>query len=234
MAKRRETIGGIRAAYERSVTRAPEKRASSHASVLSGHGLFSRLYEKNAAYNRKARRITGYIGMQGSGGPADDLRFGLFRIRFSGCEVIATYNLLKYLGAWRDIRRIASDYERSGAILAGGFGVRPDSIAVYLRNVWADRDPSRNVSFFGRREAESYDRHFSSARAGILCFWNGASRWTIHTIMICPLKNGRIRAMNLYSNRLSADFSSIDSLLKSRTDPFYPIALITASEENAK
>ena len=74
----------------------------------------SAVSRRNRRYNASLKAIDDYIGRQNGGGPADMLRFGLYRMRFNGCEVIAVYNLLHYLGGHRDIREIAEAFAEAG------------------------------------------------------------------------------------------------------------------------
>lgn len=187
--------------------------------------LISRSNEKhNAAF--PATRS--FIGKQGGGGAADPLRFGLFTMSFNGCEVIAVYNLLKYLGCFEDIRKVAADFERRGAIILGGFGTRPAALCEYIEEKTGrecvlytpsmDRNP-------GSAE-DDCDAWLSGARAAIFTFWNGHHSWTIHTVMIAPLKNGKIRVFNRYPDRLFHDYLSIGALLRAPADPLRAVSLI--------
>ena len=115
--------------YEGKITRAGN--AVREGGLRSVPSLISKHNQKRNAHVPATRS---YIGQQGGGGAADGLRFGLFSMAFNGCEVIAVYNLLKYLGRFRDIREIAADFEKQGAIVMGGFGTRPSALYHYIRN----------------------------------------------------------------------------------------------------
>ena len=176
---------------------------------------------RNARKNSRMSAVSTYIGKQGGGGPADELRFGLFRMAVNGCEVIAAYNLLKYLGHFRDIRQIAADFERSGAVLLGGFGVRPGSIRSYL-----ERSLFSEVRLVRTTDADEMDRVFAGHRAAIISFWNGPKKWTIHTVMLCRLPNGRVRLFNRFIDRVTADYDSLRAFADDPKDPVVPLSLI--------
>ena len=189
------------------------------------------LSPKNRQRNFHNTVITDYIGRQGGGGAADRLRFGLFPMAFNGCEVIAAYNLLKFAGKWKDVREITEDFEKTGALALGGFGVRPDAIRAYLAEMLGKR-----TTLYRADRAEDYDRLLGipipegedpkKRRAAIFSFWNAPDKWTIHTVCVFRLPNGRIRVANLYTNRVFSDFDSIETMIHAGRRPLIPISLI--------
>ncbi len=184
---------------------------------------------RNQKHNAAFPATRSYIGKQGGGGAADHLRFGLFSMSFNGCEVIAVYNLLKYLGHFEDIRDIAADFERRGAIILGGFGTRPAALCEYISSKTGmdcllytpakDRNPGK--------ADDTCDEWLAGTRAAVFTFWNGHQSWTIHTVMIAPLKNGKIRVFNRYPDRLFRDYDSIEALLNAPEDPLRVVSMIT-------
>ena len=146
-------------------------------------------------------------------------------MRFNGCEVIAVYNALRWLGYDEDIRDIAYRFETNGALLLGGFGVRPDSIADYLES-----KTGADVRSYGPAAFSDYDSLFAGADAAVLTFWNSPDRWTIHTVMLRRLKNGKVRAFNMSPGRLYTDFDSIASLCSGPGRARVPISLILIAD----
>ncbi len=193
---------------------------------LRGPGIAGRLAGRNRRMNAAHRPIQGYAGRQGGGGSCDRLRFGLFRMKTNGCEVMAVYNALRYLGYGTDIRDIAYSFEMNGSLLLGGFGVRPDAIADYL-----EEKTGAEVTSLGPFLYREYDRRFAGAGAAVFTFWNGPGRWTIHTVMIRRLRSGRIRVYNMFPSRLYADFDSISALLSGCGSGLIPISLILVHSE---
>lgn len=67
------------------------------------------------------------------------IRFGVGRhqsMRYAGCEIIASYNAGKALGApvsKKDMAELIAAYEARGAALWGAFGVASTAIAAYFR-----------------------------------------------------------------------------------------------------
>ena len=198
-----------------------EKRIASGKKYSFGRTLnpASFLSPSNKKKNMGKEISSSYIGCQGGGGEADGLRFGALDMAVNGCEVISVYNVLKFAGKQRDIREIALDFERRGAIVAGAFGVKPDAMFSYLRNV-----AGMNAKIYGRRDAKKYDELLGvpipegedphKKRAAILTYWNGPGKWTIHSVAIFRLPNGRIRIFNRYTNRLFTDYDSVAEFLR--------------------
>ena len=57
-------------------------------------------------------------------------------MRYSGCEIIATFNVLKALGkavSPDSMAELIGEYEAYGAALWGEFGVSPSAICAYLK-----------------------------------------------------------------------------------------------------
>ena len=65
--------------------------------------------------------------------PYSDLQFGFFKSEYNGCGWIATYNALIMLGCQTKPADIISEYEVTGAVLYGVFGVQPYAITHYFR-----------------------------------------------------------------------------------------------------
>ncbi len=205
----------------------------------SGRNPTRLLTPMNRRTNVRKSVITGYIGCQGGGGPADRLRFGLFRMSLNGCEIIAVYNLLKFAGKWKDIRDLTEDFEKTGALALGGFGVRPGAIRAYL-----SAELGTKTVLYRADRAEEYDELLGlpipagedpkKKRAAILSFWNGPEKWTVHTVAVFRLPNGRIRVFNYYSNRLFTDFDSVDALLHNSRRQLIPMSLIVPEIPDGK
>lgn len=82
-------------------------------------------------YNQ-AKSPSGFIYDQSSGKVAN-LRFGFFKSSFNGCGWIATYNALILLGKKPKVEEIILEYELTGAVLYGAFGVQPYAVTHYFR-----------------------------------------------------------------------------------------------------
>lgn len=85
----------------------------------------------HSVYNQ-AKAPSGFIYDQNSG-KAANLRFGFFKSSFNGCGWIATYNALILLGKKPKAEDIISEYELTGAVLCGVFGVQPYAVTHYFR-----------------------------------------------------------------------------------------------------
>ena len=231
-------VHGIRAAYARRITgrREPVRSGAGerNAHLLASLRPASLIRHYNEKKNAAFPPFTGLIGRQSGGGPADDLRYGLFRMSFNGCEVIAVYNLLNYLGCRKDIREVSGDLEEDGMALFGGFGTRPDAMRDYLNRILTEERRTGGLyakykaraELFLAKDMERYDALIDRAGAGILTFWNGERKWTIHTVMLHKTEKGGIRVYNQYTNVLYNEYASAEHFLMNQGKPFLPISLI--------
>ncbi len=218
-------VTGLRRTYERRITR--QKAAG-------GKRITGAVFRRNRRFNAEFAPIEGYIAKQNGGGAADTLRYGIYRMRFNGCEVIAVYNLLYYLGGRRDIREIAEAFERKGLPLFGSFGTTPEAIREYLDEVLREERKydgilarfKASAVLYPSKDAERYDEILEEAGCGILTFWNGERKWSIHTVMLHRLENGGIRVYNQYTNVIYNEYASVEHFLRNQGRPYPPVSLI--------
>ena len=117
-------------------------------------------------------------------GEVAELRYGLCRMSFNGCEVIAVHNALVYLGIPRPAAEIAAYMERF-RMLFGIFGCSPYKIGKALAHFGAA---------FQRRKLPE------DAEAFIVTFWTKRPFLSsIHTVFCTREKNG-IRVYNIYND----------------------------------
>lgn len=117
-------------------------------------------------------------------GDVSKIKYGLFRMSFNGCEVIAVCNALEYLGSKITVERV-SRYMRRYCVLFGLFGCNVYCIGRALKHFGAD---CRRV-----RSAED-------AKAFIISSWTGKPFLSsIHTVF-CVNEGGSIRVYNRYNS----------------------------------
>lgn len=136
------------------------------------------------------------INGQGTGETAG-LKYGLFPMSFNGCEVIAVYNALEYLGIPQDIRTVR-DFMKRYAVLFGLFGCNIYCLGGALNHFGAEYTKSRSAD---------------NAEAFIISSWTGIPFLsTIHTVF-CVRTAGGIKVYNRYNNfpseKIYASYSDI-------------------------
>ena len=104
-------------------------------------------------------------------------------MKYSGCEIIATFNALKALGKADSpdfMAELIGEYEKHGAALWGEFGVSPLAVCAYLKRrgfsvVTAKKDDNKSLNMADSR-----------CRVFIVTVYNDANDITaqIHTICI--------------------------------------------------
>ena len=122
-------------------------------------------------------------------GRVADLRYGLCRMSFNGCEVIAVYNALVYTGKTAALTDVARHMERY-RMLMGIFGCDPYKIGKALEHF--------GVS--GRRV-----KNTDGAQAFIMTFWTGVPLFSsVHTVFCVKTAEGT-KVFNRYNNSEGAE-----------------------------
>ena len=153
-------------------------------------------HDHNTAWLKKAKWDfltvpSAYIENQNEWG---EIRYGWgshHNMKYSGCEIIATFNALKALGKAGSSDFIADlirEYEKHGAALWGEFGVSPLAVCTCLKRhgfavVTAKKD-----------DDESLNMADSQSQVFIATVYNNAKDITaqIHTVCITKEENGYI------------------------------------------
>lgn len=104
-------------------------------------------------------------------------------MRYSGCEIIATFNAWKMLtgaGTRESMAALIREYEKYGAALRGEFGVSPRAIETYFRK------HGFPVAATDKDDRESLNRVAARSRVMIATVYNDAGDITkqVHTICI--------------------------------------------------
>lgn len=121
-------------------------------------------------------------------------------MRYSGCEIIATFNALKALGKADSpdfMAELISEYEKHGAALWGEFGVSPMAVCAYLKKhgfsiVTAKKDDDKSLNMADSR-----------CRVFIATVYNNAKDITaqIHTVCIIKEENKYILHNTYHRNQ---------------------------------
>ena len=109
-------------------------------------------------------------------------------MKYSGCEIIATFNALKALGKADSpdyMAELIGEYEKHGAALWGEFGVSPPAICTYLKK------QGFSVVTAKKSDDKSIDLADSRCRVFIATVYNDAKDITaqIHTVCITKEEN---------------------------------------------
>ncbi len=146
----------------------------------------------------------GYINDQHAMGM---LRFGSSDMAYAGCEVIAVYNALLFLGCPMELPLLISIFEKRGTVLNGRFGTSPFALYRFLKKT-ADRVRCS----FRRRD---FEKIAEESRTFIITYYNDAKdiMQQIHTICITKDPEGRMFPHNAYC--LQKDIRSLETLEKS-------------------
>lgn len=124
--------------------------------IYWGNNLF------HIPFNRK-KSSHDFIFDQNTGNAAQ-MKLGFFKSGFNGCGWIATHNALLLLGKKPKSEKIITEYELTGAVLFGLFGISPLSVALFFR-----RRGYPTVISIRRRRMDSAAKE---AQCSILYYWH--------------------------------------------------------------
>ena len=126
-------------------------------------------------YNKANDIKWGFINGQELG-KVSRLKYGLFRMAYNGCEVIAVYNALQLKGKGLPISLVAFEMEINGSsMLYGVFGSNPHFIGNYLY--------FHKIRYTKATSVNAMKKLIRNNGVYIITFWTGrAYRTSIHTI----------------------------------------------------
>jgi len=175
----------------------------------------------------------------------DDMYLGMSTVAFAGCEVIATYNVIKTLVPDTTVTfpGLIGMYEKKGIINAGRFGVSPRAIVSLLKNINPHEGLAAskvNRTSFQLNvmipRGKKYDiSSFANDRSAIIMtYYNNKFDLydQIHTIAITKDENG-YTAHNVYGNGyIHGPFEDINELIRTiGSGNAGPIMLIGVNKE---
>ena len=129
-------------------------------------------------------------------------------MKYSGCEIIATFNALKALGKADSpdfMAELIGEYEKHGAALWGEFGVSPLAVCAYLKR------QGFSVVTAKKDDDQSLDMADNRCRVFISTVYNDANDITaqIHTVCITKEENGYILHNAYRKNQKGAYVASV-------------------------
>jgi len=175
-------------------------------------------YEDNLELNTKnfenhletIKNNGGYIEDQSNYG---DMNYGKKTIAYSGCGIIATYNVIYFLTKDENINfpKMIQAFEKEGIIIDGLLGTSPHSIEIYLK--------SNGYNTINSCNKEEYDNIGENYNAFIMIIYNNkfAIMEGLHFIAITK-ENGYFHVHNNGYNSHKIDYNSISELLEKIDD----------------
>lgn len=173
---------------------------------LTGNGIISkRKAAEHLAYNKKISLDDGYINGQGIGNVAK-MKYGVSKMSYNGCELIAIYNALYAMGKKRDLAYIIYDFEmNSGIWMEGAFGTKPSAVGKYLSG--------KQLKLKKYYLTNKIDENTSVGDICVIIYLFNVVQ--IHTVMTRKTSNQSIDVYNRHSNDTSAEsVESVHELVK--------------------
>ena len=153
--------------------------------------LRNKNYKNNQMFERTLPE--GLINGQGMGA-VKRFRYGLFSFGWCGCEIIATYNLLKMYGKPAALSDICREIYPYGELLLGFFGTNVYTLAHYFKK---HHIPVKTVY-----KKSDFFSLAPKGRFGTISFWTGkVMASSIHTVAYRVGEGGKITVYNRYNNK---------------------------------
>ena len=154
-------------------------------------------------FRRKKPAIRAHHGPIWGQSACGELPLGRCTMAKNGCEIIAVYNALRFLGRAKPLEALIAHYKTEGWLMAWGhLGSDPYAAGEYLT---AEKIPHRAFADF-----DSFARGLEEGKVFILSFWVNDRLFSgVHGITLYRSENG-LWVSNLYNNQQSP--RKIDSL----------------------
>lgn len=153
------------------------------------------LNQKNYRNNRLYEKTLPAGMLNGQGiAPLNRYRYGLFSYAWCGCEIIATYNLLKMYGKPQKLCDIGKEIYPYGHLLCGFFGTNVYTLKHYFK---AHDIPVKTIY-----KKSAFLHLAPRGRYGVVSFWTGrVMASSIHTVAYRVEEDGTVSVFNRYNNR---------------------------------
>lgn len=152
--------------------------------------------------------VEGFIKYGQENPPVCDMVLGKTRFAGVGCEVIAAYNYLLYIGEKPDIAQLAADFEQNALIAAdGSLGSNPRRISGLFKAL--------DIPYRKLYKADEAQAALDEGRPVIIAFHIGDNIFSgIHTVFAVK-EGGKIYVYNLYNTvKDETEIGAIDELMK--------------------
>lgn len=168
-------------------TKANEESFKSHASALKNY--------------------KGYIEDQNN---YADMKYGESTMKYSGCEIFATFNAIYNITGKHDfsLSKMIAEYEKDGMVFSGKFGTAPKAIEDFLKKHGYKTQMATDETQF--------DAIGKSHDSLILTMYNDKNDISkeVHTVNISK-ENGKFTAHNVYCNgKVVGPYASVSEVIK--------------------
>ncbi len=131
--------------------------------------------------------------------------FGNTDMAYAGCEVIAVYNLLKYLGEYTGLNSLIEIFEKRGVVFNGWFGTSPYALYRYFKK--------NGYDVICGSTGKDFERISEDSRAFIITFYNDSKNIMkmIHTVCVTRNEEGLFVPHNCYCKKTGfEDISAVE------------------------
>lgn len=145
----------------------------------------------------------------------DDMYYGSARVRFSGCEVIAVYNVLHALtGREPNFPKLIAAFEKNGMIFYGSLGTDPGEMKYFLRKHFIVDEYTNIPAYLEARKRVPGGTKVSEGEAYVLTLYNDRSDILrgLHTVAV-TVRGRRLYLHNDGGTRARGPYLQLEWLL---------------------
>lgn len=189
--------------YKKMYDRPRYKRAWS--SFKSNYNKLRDRYNYNVG---QLGRYSSYIlGQQNN--PVANMKYGPdSKIKNVGCELVAIYNVLKFIKKFQMFSKIILEAEMNGLSWLGGrFGTKPENIGKYF--------DAYKIKYSKYTNLDKFKKKIKSSKITIVSVWNNGLFSGIHTYCLY-YENKKYKAINYYSNDTKVRAFDLNNIKKNK------------------
>lgn len=142
------------------------------------------------------------------------ISYGKSDMAYAGCEIIAVFNALSYLGISSDLTDLISHFEHDGMVFGGRFGTSPFAMKDCLE--------SMGLHVRSSLDRSEFDRIAEDSDVSLLMFYNNRRNIfsKVHTVCLTHDERG-LYAHNVYGNgSIIGPAASVSDLFSKINDGF--------------
>ena len=184
----------------------------------SSKKIYKRIKEN---YNKNKKLFKNYykLAIYGQGtSPVKSMRYGDYNISYNGCELVAVYNVMRFINKKQNFAQIILEFEINHMYYffnSGKYGTDPEDLKKYFR--------AHNVDFGYATRLDMFIKNIISKKnkCGIFSFWNNECKehpfdfvsGGLHTVAYdYDAKTKKITTFNLYNSDTKVRYFTINQL----------------------
>ena len=158
-------------------------------------------------YSKRQGNLNNYINGQKLE-PYNSMVYGTKTIGYNGCEVIATYNLMKLVGKYQYFPMVIAEFGLNKmAWLGGDFGTNPENLGQYFK--------AHNVEYVKYSTKNKFENNDQKHKYYIVSYWDGLIIHTVAAKKNVQIKNNKkIICYTVYNMKTNSKDTTVYNTLR--------------------